>query len=462
MSNKRPNVIVFFTDQQRWDTSGLHGNPEGLMPNFDSMATRGTHIVNAVTCQPVCAPARSVLQTGLYPTTNGVFMNTIVLDPKFKRLGGYFQDDGYKTGYIGKWHLSGWNGTSTGHPGTNPDNHGPVPIEHKEGYEYWLASNVLEFTSESYKTTLYDRENNPVDLPGYRVDALTDAAIRFIDERKEDPFFLFVSYIEPHYQNHVDAYGAPDGYRERYTGKWMPPDLQSLKGTAPQHLGGYYGMVKRLDESLGRLQDALKSLDLTEDTVILYTSDHGCHFKTRNSEYKRSPHESSIRIPTAFTGPGFFGGHRIEEPVTTIDMVPTLLDAANIKIPSELEGHSVLPLLKGEKSNWPKEAFIQISESQVGRAIRTNKWKYGVVAPGINGASNPAADMYEETYLYDLESDPYELANLVGFESHRGVADKLKARLLNRIKEVEHSVPEIKNAPVKPSGQHIVYDDNID
>ena len=143
-------------------------------------------------------------------------------------------------------------------------------------------------------------------------------------------------------------------------------------------------------------------------------------------------------------------------------MVPTLLDAANIKIPSELEGHSVLPLLKGEKSNWPKEAFIQISESQVGRAIRTNKWKYGVVAPGINGASNPAADMYEETYLYDLESDPYELANLVGFESHRGVADKLKARLLNRIKEVEHSVPEIKNAPVKPSGQRIVYDDNID
>ncbi len=452
MSNKRPNVIVFFTDQQRWDTSGLHGNPEGLMPNFDSMATRGTHIVNAVTCQPVCAPARSVLQTGLYPTTNGVFMNTVILDTKFKRLGSYFQDDGYKTGYIGKWHLSEHN----------IDDPGPVPIEQKEGYEYWLGSNTLEFTSEAYNTTLYDRENNTVNLPGYRVDVLTDAAIRFIDERKEDPFFLFVSYIEPHHQNQVDDYVAPDGYREEYTGKWMPPDLQTLKGTAPQHLGGYYGMVKRLDESLGRLQDALKSLNLTEDTIILYTSDHGCHFKTRNSEYKRSPHESSIRIPTAFTGPGFFGGHRIEEPVTTIDMVPTLLDAANIKIPSELEGHSVLPLLKGEKSNWPKEAFIQISESQVGRAIRTNKWKYGVVAPGINGASNPAADMYEETYLYDLESDPYELANLVGFESHRGVADKLKARLLNRIKEVEHSVPEIKNAPVKPSGQHIVYDDNID
>ena len=452
MSNKRPNVIVFFTDQQRWDTSGLHGNPEGLMPNFDSMATRGTHIVNAVTCQPVCAPARSVLQTGLYPTTNGVFMNTVILDTKFKRLGSYFQDDGYKTGYIGKWHLSEHNN----------DDPGPVPIEQKEGYEYWLGSNTLEFTSEAYNTTLYDRENNPVNLPGYRVDVLTDAAIRFIDERKEDPFFLFVSYIEPHHQNQVDDYVAPDGYREEYTGKWMPPDLQTLKGTAPQHLGGYYGMVKRLDESLGRLQDALKSLNLTEDTIILYTSDHGCHFKTRNSEYKRSPHESSIRIPTAFTGPGFFGGHRIEEPVTTIDMVPTLLDAANIKIPSELEGHSVLSLLRGENSNWPKEAFIQISESEVGRVIRTNQWKYVVIAPGIDGNLNSAADMYEETHLYDLESDPYELANLVGFESHRGIADKLKARLLNRIKEVEHSVPEIKNAPVKPSGQRIVYDDNID
>ena len=241
----------------------------------------------------------------------------------------------------------------------------------------------------------------------------------------------------------------------------MPPDLQTLKGTAPQHLGGYYGMVKRLDESLGRLQDALKSLNLTEDTIILYTSDHGCHFQTRNSQHNRSPHESSIRVPTAFTGPGFFGGHRIEEPVTTIDMVPTLLDAANIKIPPELEGHSVLSLLRGENSNWPKEAFIQISESEVGRVIRTNQWKYVVIAPGIDGNLNSAADMYEETHLYDLESDPYELANLVGFESHRGIADKLKARLLNRIKEVEHSVPEIKNAPVKPSGQRIVYDDNI-
>ncbi|WJH35460.1 sulfatase-like hydrolase/transferase [Paenibacillus sp. CC-CFT747] len=142
------------------------------------------------------------------------------------------------------------------------------------------------------------------------MDALTDAAIRYIDERKEDPFFLFISYLEPHHQNHLDDYPPPDGYRELFTGGWVPPDLASLSGTAHQHLGGYYGMVKRIDEALGRLLDALKSLKLDRNTIVLFTSDHGCHFKTRNKEYKRSAHESSIRIPTAVCGPGFEGAVR--------------------------------------------------------------------------------------------------------------------------------------------------------
>ncbi len=179
----------------------------------------------------------------------------------------------------------------------------PVPPENRGGYDYWLASNVLEFTSDAYQTRLFDNDNQPVDLPGYRVDAMTDAVIRYIDQQKDNPFYLFTSYIEPHHQNHLDDYPPPDGYRERYTGKWIPPDLAALGGSTHQHLGGYYGMVKRLDEALGRLMDALKSLDLLDNTIILFTSDHGCHFKTRNSEYKRSCHESSIRVPTAFHGP---------------------------------------------------------------------------------------------------------------------------------------------------------------
>ena len=175
-----------------------------------------------------------------------------------------------------------------------------------------------------------------------------------------------------------------DGYRERYAGRWIPPDLAALGGSTHQHLAGYYGMVKRLDEALGRLLDALKSLGILENTILLFTSDHGCHFKTRNGEYKRSCHESSIRVPTALHGPGFHGGGRLPQLVSLIDLPPTLLDAAGLSVPEAMQGRSILPLLRGEAEaaeSWPEEMFVQISEAQVGRAVRTHRWKYGVDAP---------------------------------------------------------------------------------
>src|SRR5208282_2879846 len=122
-----------------------------------------------------------------------------------------------------------------------------------------------------------------------------------------------LSFIEPHHRNRLDDYPAPVGYAARYAGRWIPPDLAALGGSSHRDLGGYLGMIRRLDEALGRLRDALRSLDAFDDTIILFTSDHGCHFKTRNSEYKRSPHESSIRIPMAFGGPGFEGGGQLPE-----------------------------------------------------------------------------------------------------------------------------------------------------
>ncbi len=148
------------------------------------------------------------------------------------------------------------------------------------------------------------------------MDALTDAAIRYIDAHRRQPFFLTVSYLEPHHQNHRDDYPAPDGYAGRYAGRWMPPDLAALGGSAHQHIAGYFGMVKRLDEALGRIQDTLKSLGLLENTIIVYTSDHGNHFKTRNAEYKRACQDSCIRVPMAWQGPGFWGGGRIQKLVT--------------------------------------------------------------------------------------------------------------------------------------------------
>lgn len=441
---EKPNVVVFYTDQQRWDTTGVHGNPLDLTPNFDRMAQRGTHVSNSFTCQPVCGPARSCLQTGLYATTTGCFRNGIPLPPHSRTLAHHFNDAGYRTAYIGKWHLYG-RGSK-----------GPVPPEGRGGYEYWLASNVLEFTSEAYRTVLYDNQGDPVDLPGYRVDAVTDAAIRYIHSNRKRPFFLFVSYIEPHHQNHIDDYPAPEGYRERYDGRWVPPDLAALGGSAHRHLGGYYGMVKRLDEALGRMLDALKSTGLSERTVVLFTSDHGCHFKTRNAEYKRSCHESSIRVPTALQGPGFDGGGRIEELVSTVDLTPTLLAAAGMPVPDEMQGRSILPLTVGNSEGWPEETFVQISEAQVGRAVRTHRWKYGVDAPERQGAQQAGSDRYVEQYLYDLEADPYELCNLIGMTSHQDVARIMSQRLVRRMIESGEDAPEILPAEIREGRQRSV------
>ncbi len=445
-----PNVIVFFTDQQRWDTSGLHGNPLDLTPNFDRVAVEGTHLPLAFTCQPVCGPARSSLQTGLYATNTGCHTNGMPLSDGQTTLAHYFSRAGYRTAYIGKWHLASEE---------------PVPVPQQGGYDYWLAANVLEFVSEPYRTVLFDRDGRKVELPGYRVDALTDAAIDYVCSHRENPFFLFLSYLEPHHQNHIDDYPAPAGYRERYTGRWRPPDLEALGGSSAQHLGGYFGIVKRLDEAFGRLLDALRSLSLLDDTIILYTSDHGCHFKTRNDEYKRSCHESSIRVPTLLTGPGFTGAGRFDRLVSLIDLPPTLLDATGIPVPGTMEGSSLLPALRGDAAaaaasataavEWQDDIYVQISESQVGRAVRTRRWKYGVDAPGADRRS-PVAAVYEEQYLYDLEADPYELNNLIGRASHRAAANVMKERLLNRMRAVGEPTPEIRDAPETPGGQRRV------
>lgn len=437
----RPNVIVFFTDQQRWDTTGVHGNPLGLTPNFDRMAMNGTHLENAFTCQPVCGPARSALQSGLYPTASGCYRNGIPLPQDVKTMAHHFRDAGYRTGYIGKWHLAGSD---------------PVPPDERGGYDDWLAANTLEMCSDAYDAVLFDGGCNEVKLPGYRVDALTDAAIRYIDGHRHDPFYLSLSFLEPHHQNHRDDYPAPDGYAEAYTGRWTPPDLAALGGTAPQHLGGYYGMVKKLDEALGRMLDALKSLGLQDNTIVLFTSDHGCHFKTRNGEYKRSCHESSIRVPAALCGSVFDGGGRIKKLVSLLDLPPTLLDAAGIPVPKEMQGRSVLPLVRRERCEWPEEVLVQISESQVGRAIRTERWKYSVSAKDRDGRNDSHAERYEEEFLYDLLADPYELTNIVQLDRYDDVKRGLRERLLARLAEAGEPAAEIVPAPPVKSGQRRV------
>lgn len=421
----QPNVIVFFTDQQRWDTVGAHGSSMGATPNFDRLSKTGTFVKNSFTCQPVCGPARSILQTGKYPTTTGCYRNSIALPTSEKTLAHYFRDAGYTTGYIGKWHLADTE---------------PVPVEQRGGYEEWLGSNILEFTSYAYDTVMYDNDGKPVKLPGYRVDALTDAAIRYIDRDHDKPFFLFVSYIEPHHQNQNDDYPAPAGYEERMRERLvMPSDLAALGGSSAKHFPGYMGQIARLDEAYGRLQDALMSLGMLDDTVVMYTSDHGNHFKTRNAEYKRSCHEASIRVPTLFTGPGFDGRGAFDGMVSLIDLPPTLLDAAGIPKPAGMAGTSILRMAPAPDD----DVFIQVSEDHVGRALRTRRWKYEVIAPDKSGWDDMNADAYVEGHLYDLEADPHELTNLVASPEHADIRARLRERLIARMSAAGEAIPQI-------------------
>ncbi|MDR1282433.1 MAG: sulfatase-like hydrolase/transferase [Opitutaceae bacterium] len=438
----RPNIIVFFTDQQRWDTLGLNGNPLGLTPHLDRLARRGAFFSEAVTPQPVCGPARSCLQTGQYATTTGVHKNGPGLKPHSPKLAELFNAAGYRTGYIGKWHLSGE--TCDGATAA-------VSTANRGGYQDWLAANAVEAVSGPYTARLWDNDNREVRLPGYRSDAMTDAAIRYLHQRAQtpgQPFLLYLSLLEPHFQNTDDSYPAPRRMEHDYAGRWLPPDLQALGGSSARDWAGYCAMIKRIDDALARLMDALESTGQADTTTVAFISDHGCHFKTRNNEYKRSPHESSVRVPLALWGTVWDGGGEHTCPASLVDLAPTLLDTAGITIPPSMQGRSLLPVIRGDKTGRPPESYIQFGDGNLppGRALRTSRWKYAVTADDSQ-KGNVTSDTYRETHLYDLQTDPYELSNLIASRPHESIRRHFRERLTRRLAETGEPPATLHPAP---------------
>jgi arylsulfatase A-like enzyme len=174
---------------------------------------------------------------------------------------------------------------------------------------------------------------------------------------------------------------------------------------------------------------------------VVFVTDQGSHFRTRNAEYKRSCHDASVRIPLVISGPGFDQGRRAPELASLIDLPPTICDIAGRAAPEPMMGRSLRPLAAGPVNDWRDDVFIQLSEAGIGRAVRTERWKYCVTAPdqGVNGGS----EVYLETHLYDLWADPHELTNLVGRGPYRAVADELQQRLRRRMAEAGESDPKI-------------------
>jgi arylsulfatase A-like enzyme len=248
---------------------------------------------------------------------------------------------------------------------------------------------------------------------------------------------LFVSQLEPHQQNDVDAFIPPKRYEDKYDDPFIPEDVRNLPGNWRSRIPGYYGCVQAIDDCVGRLVDTLKSTGQLDNTIIVFFS--------RMGEYKRSPHESSIRVPFIFAGPGFDQSVTVDEVVSLLDLTPTLLDGAGIQAPSSMQGKSIRPLAHdpAARKGWDTIAYIQISQSIVGRAIRTPEWMYCAFDPSIPRGQAEYSTQYTDFALYSLAADPYQRLNLVGRPEYKDIADLLREELKRRIIANGEAVPTI-------------------
>jgi len=446
-SKRKPNIVIYHSDQFRWDFVGANGlNSSTNTPNLDALAGGGTNFNYAVTNQPVCAPSRSVLITGKYATQTGVWRNGLGLREDLPTLATELRKAGYTANYIGKWHMA---------PGTAAEGggRGAVKEEHRGGFlDLWEASNALEFSTHPYEGTIWDRDNNPITFKDeYRVEFLTDRAEKFLRQKQEKPFLLMISQLEPHQQNDLGRMVGPKGSADRFIDAFVPADLRAFPGDWHKQLPDYYGACEAIDASVGRLRKVLDEEGLAENTIFVFMSDHGCHFMTRNQEYKRSTHNSSLRVPLLIDGPGFETARQIQEVVGIVDIAPTLLNAAGVAIPDSMQGKSFFPLLHDAKARavWPNKQLVQISESMTGRAIRTKDWTYCVADP--TGVTNESASTnYHEYQLYDQRNDPHELVNLMGRKEYREKSDELREELKRLMVAAGEAEPEIAPAKLYP------------
>ncbi len=443
----RPNIVIYHSDQFRWDFVGANGlNSSTQTPNLDVLAQAGTNFNHAVTNQPVCAPSRSVLVTGRFATGTGVWRNGLGLRQDLPTLATELRQAGYTANYIGKWHL----GPGAQSPGGGP---GPVSPEHRGGFlDFWEAANELEHTTHPYYGTIWDRDGNPITYKDqYRVDFITDRVERFLRQKHDAPFLLMVSQLEPHQQNDLGRMVGPNGSAERFIDAFVPVDLRSFPGDWHKQLPDYYGACESIDASVGRVRKILDEEGLGENTIFVFMSDHGCHFMTRNQEYKRSTHNSSLRVPLLIHGPGFETARQIQELVGIVDIAPTLLDAAGVQVPASMQGHSFLPIVHDAqaRAGWPGRQFVQISESMTGRAIRTRDWTYCIADP-TGARDKPSSTNYHEYQLYDQRNDPHELVNLAGRKEYRAVADDLRLQLQQLMTQAGEAEPEIVPAKLYP------------
>jgi arylsulfatase A-like enzyme len=419
------NIVFLFADQMHGFAMGCMGNPDVDTPALDALADGGILFPTTYSNAPVCSPFRVNLLTGLYGSQTDSLRNRALLPPNVRTLPEALNDGGYRTSYVGKWHI--------GDSGNKP-----IPPELRGGFTEFCGYQCYNDFNE--EVAFFDEEGNRRDFQCHRTEATTDVAVerlRGLADRTE-PFALFVSYQNPHYPEqprddyyeayrgrHVTRRPNMDGSTDPYIPTFSPfsprpyeddPVYTQYGGDLDEYLRHYYAMITQLDANVARMLKSLDDLGLSDDTLVVFTSDHGdlqcCHGLTG----KATAHEESSRIPLIVRNPYGPSSVTVDGLVSCVDFYPSLLEWAGLPLQNNLEGCSFAPTLNGEEQELSEPVFAEMGTWCM---VRKGKFKLVADRPGV-----------VPTELYDLESDPYEMSNLVESPNHLSIRERLHQILL--------------------------------
>lgn len=416
---RRPNLVFIFADQWRAQATGYNGDPNAQTTNLDKLAKESVNMANAVSGCPVCSPYRASLMTGRYPLSHGVFLNDLTLNTKAVSIAQAYNGAGYDTGYIGKWHLNGYHRSAF------------ISREDRQGFDFWK---VMECTHSYNNSCYYADENIKLKWEGYDSIAQTREARRYIRAHAEGkPFALFLSWGPPHapYQT------APQKYKDLIRQeeiKLRPNIPDEFAAVARKDLAGYYAHIAALDDCIGQIVKTLGECGVEENTILVFTSDHGDLLYSQGQKNKQQPYEESIRVPFLLRFPAVLGrvGRKIDMPVNSPDIMPTLLGLSGIKVPDTVEGTDFSAVLRGDQKPCNEAVLIscpspfgQWSRKQGGREYRGVRTRCYTYVRDLNGP----------WLLFDNKNDPYQLKNLCHKTEHKDLQANLEKILAKKLQQ---------------------------